>query len=126
MKTYKKLVIGLLVLAMIGASIVAGIGTGTPAQAQSSTVPILVVVNSAATNKFGAYLGEMLRAEGLNAYDVKELSALTAGDLSSHDVTILPSTPLTTAQATLFTNHVAGGGRLIAMRPDITPCRCGR
>lgn len=80
---------------------------------------ILLVVNgSYSANPFGAYLGEILRAEGLNAFDVVQLSALTAGDLSSHAVTILAETTLTSGQATLFNNHVNGGGRLIAMRPD--------
>lgn len=85
----------------------------------SSTAPILLVVNgSYSANPFGRYLGEILRAEGLNAFDVVELSALTAADLSTHSVTILAETTLTSGQATLFTNHVNGGGTLIAMRPD--------
>lgn len=85
----------------------------------SSTAPILLVVNSSyGANPFGQYLGEILRAEGLNAFDIVELSALTAADLSAHSVTILAETTLTSGQATLFTNHVNGGGTLIAMRPD--------
>ena len=31
--------------------------------------PILLVVNDAAPNHFGRYVGEILRAEGLNAYE---------------------------------------------------------
>ncbi len=101
-----------LVLAVASMALVA------PAQAQTPTTPILVVINSAASNKFGPYLAEILRAEGLNAFDVKELGALNAGDLAAHDVTILADTALTAPQAALFSSHVAGGGRLLAMRPD--------
>jgi hypothetical protein len=85
----------------------------------ASTAPILLVVNSSyGANPFGRYLGEILRAEGLNAFDIVELSALTAADLSTHSVTILAETTLTSGQASLFNNHVNGGGTLVAMRPD--------
>jgi hypothetical protein len=114
MKTASRILIVLLVLAMIAT----GIAQALPVQAQAPTAPILLVLNSSATNKFGPYLAEILRAEGLSAYEVKQLSALTAGDLAAHDLTILAETPLTAPQAALFNNHVAGGGRLIAMRPD--------
>ena len=39
------------------------------AEPTATNPPILLIVNSAAPNKFGAYLGEILRAEGLNAFD---------------------------------------------------------
>ncbi|MCL4295968.1 MAG: hypothetical protein KJ077_09585 [Anaerolineae bacterium] len=85
----------------------------------ASGPPILVVVNdSYAANRFGRYLGEILRAEGLNAFDVVELGALTATDLTNHDLAILAETSLTSGQASLFTTYVNNGGRLIAMRPD--------
>ncbi len=92
--------------------------TVSPVQAQSGTTPILLVVNDQTPQKFGRYLGEILRAEGLNSYDIVALSSLTAANLSSHDLTILAQTPLTNGQATLLQNYVNGGGRLIAMRPD--------
>jgi hypothetical protein len=75
-------------------------------------------VNSSASNKFGAYLGEILRAEGLNAYDQIELNSLTAPQLAQYDVAILAQTPLTSGQASLLSAYVTGGGALIAMRPD--------
>jgi hypothetical protein len=81
--------------------------------------PILLVVNNAyAGNRFGPYLGEILRAEGLNSFDVLDLSVLTAADLSQHDLTILAETPLTSAQASLLNTYVSGGGRLLAVHPD--------
>ena len=90
----------------------------TVTRAAAPPAPILLVVNDAASNKFGRYLAEVLRAEGLNAIDIVTIGALTADDLSQHDVSVLAETSLTSSQATLIANHVAGGGRVIAMRPD--------
>ncbi|MBC8074695.1 MAG: Ig-like domain-containing protein, partial [Chloroflexales bacterium] len=78
--------------------------------------PILVVASAA--NPFGRYYAEILRAEGLNAFTVTDVSQVTATTLNSYDVVILGQMPLTGAQVTLFGNWVAGGGNLIAMRPD--------
>jgi hypothetical protein len=89
-----------------------------PAVAATASTPILLVLNDAAPNKFGAYVAEILRAEGLNAYTVAQLSALTTNDLSGQPLVILAETPVTDAQATLFSNYVNGGGRLLALRPD--------
>jgi hypothetical protein len=87
-------------------------------QASGGPAPILLVTNQAATNPFGNYLGEILRAEGLNGFDVKDLGALTQTDLSLHDVTILAETSLTSGQAAMLAAYVNGGGRLLAMRPN--------
>ncbi len=89
------------------------------AQANTLPDPILVVVNGAYTaNKYGSYLGEILRAEGLNAYTIMDISAVDATELAQHELVILAQTSLTSSQATMFTNYVNGGGRLLAMRPD--------
>ena len=50
---------------------------------QALPPPILLITNSAASNPFGAYLAEILRAEGFNQFATKNLSAVTAGDLAS-------------------------------------------
>jgi hypothetical protein len=89
-----------------------------PAAAAPTAAPILLVVNDIAPNKFGRYVGEILRAEGLNAYEVAQLGAVTASDLSNHRLLVLAETPLTGAQAALLTSYVNGGGRLLALRPD--------
>ena len=80
--------------------------------------PILLVVNDSAANKFGRYLGEILRAEGLNEFEVITLSAMTLTELNKHDLTILAETTLSAGEAATLTTYVNGGGRLIAMRPD--------
>src|SRR6185436_3972457 len=85
---------------------------------QAATPPILVVVNTGATNPFGGYLAEILRAEGINSFQVAQLSATTSSSLANFSLVVLAETPLTASQATIFSNYVAGGGRLIAMRPD--------
>jgi hypothetical protein len=84
----------------------------------AATHSILLIVNSSASNKFGAYLGEILRAEGLNSFDQAELSSLTATQLNQHDLAILAETSLSSAQASMLTTYVSGGGALLAMRPD--------
>jgi hypothetical protein len=83
-----------------------------------SNAPILLIVNRSASNTLGSYLGEILRAEGLNAFDQAELNNLTAAQLAQYDLAILAQTPLSSAQARLFNAYVAGGGALLAMRPD--------
>ena len=85
---------------------------------QAATPPILVVVNTDATNPFGGYLAEILRAEGINSFQVAQLSATTSSSLANFSLVVLAETPLTVSQVTTFSNYVAGGGRLIAMRPD--------
>jgi hypothetical protein len=86
--------------------------------AQGASRPILVVYNDSAPNKFGRYLGEILRAEGLNSYDLESLGSVSASQLASYRVVVLGETPLNVTEASLFTNYVNGGGHLIAMRPD--------
>jgi len=78
--------------------------------------PILVV--SSTGNPFSRYYAEILRAEGLNAFSVNDLSTVTATTLAGYDVVILGEVPLSVAQATMFTDWVNAGGNLIAMRPD--------
>jgi hypothetical protein len=88
-------------------------------QADPGDAPILLVVNDGySSNHFGRYLGEILRAEGLNSFDVMDISSLDAAELTGHDLTILAETSLTSAQAAMLNTYVSGGGRLLAMRPD--------
>lgn len=81
-----------------------------------SPAPIVVVAHQA--NRFGLYVEEILRAEGFNELDVSTLSSMTAGTLAHRDLVILGEGPLTPEQATMFSDWVARGGNLIAMRPD--------
>src|SRR5207249_4870731 len=58
--------------------------------------PILVVADPA--HPYGRYYGEILRAEGLNAFLVSEVSSLSVDLLSSYDVVILGEMPLAPEQ----------------------------
>src|SRR5947209_3380314 len=68
--------------------------------------PILLIGTS--SNQFSFYSSEILRAEGLNAFDTTDISAVNSATLSVYDVVILGQTPLTSAQVTMFTNWVNG------------------
>ena len=87
-----------------------------PAQVTGPGGPILVITS--ASNPFTTYYAEILRAEGLNLFDVRDSGSVNAAALAAHDVAILGEMPLTAAQVTTLTNWVTTGGKLIAMRPD--------
>jgi hypothetical protein len=76
--------------------------------------PILVVTTNGAANS--SYYSEILRAEGLNEFDVKSPTALTAATLAGYDSVVLAAS-VTTAQTDALTAWVTGGGNLVAMRP---------
>jgi len=79
-------------------------------------LPILVVTRSG--NKFTQYYQEILRAEGFNNFNAIDLAQITNEALAPYDVVILGEMQLTSNQVTMFSNWVAAGGNLIAMRPD--------
>lgn len=80
--------------------------------------PILVVINELTNNPFGLYLAEILRAEGLNCFQIAELSTLNNDVLAQFDITLLAEGMLDQTQVELLENYVGRGGRLVAMRPD--------
>jgi hypothetical protein len=77
--------------------------------------PIQVI--TAPGDKFGAYYAEILRAEGLNEFDVTS-GPVTAEKLAGHDVLVLATGAVGDAEVALLTSWVQAGGNLIAMRPD--------
>lgn len=78
--------------------------------------PILVVTSAA--NKYSTYYAEILRAEGLNYFDVKDISAVNATMLGTYDAVVLAEMSLTQPQTDMFSTWVTAGGNIIAMRPD--------
>ncbi|MCC7353660.1 MAG: hypothetical protein IT330_07860 [Anaerolineae bacterium] len=80
--------------------------------------PILVLLNERGDNPFGAYLGEILRAEGLNCFQMTYLSGLDSAPLAWYDLILLSEGPLDGSQVELLDSYVKKGGRLVAMRPD--------
>ncbi len=77
-----------------------------------------VVINSGASNPFGVYLPEILKAEGFAGAQSESLGGLTLAQLQAYDTIVLAETSLTAPQATMFRQYVSGGGNLIGMRPD--------
>ncbi len=71
--------------------------------------PQVLVVNSTA-NRFGDYLGEILRNEGLNAFTTIDSSFISPSLLFGFDVVVLGDTPLN-AVAGVDAEHVGQRGR---------------
>jgi hypothetical protein len=88
----------------------------TPPPDEGPGGPILVISKS--SNAFGRFYGEILRAEGINEFTVKDISTVTAPTLANYDVVVLGEMSVNATQASMFTTWVNGGGNLIAMRPD--------
>jgi hypothetical protein len=87
--------------------------------------PILVI--SSALNPFSRYPVEILRAQGYNGFEAKDMSELTTNVLDSFDVVVLgdvntsglPS-GLPDSDLTILTKWINAGGTLVALHPDIT------
>lgn len=88
----------------------------TPTEGQGG--PVLVI--SSTSNPFSRYTVEILRAEGLNEFTVKDISNITAAELNNYDVVVLGEVPVTAAQATLFSDWVTAGGTFISFKPAST------
>ncbi len=80
--------------------------------------PILIISDSAyASNPFGRYYTEILRAEGFNSFLATDISNITASALTSYKVVLLAEMSLSPAQISMLDTWVQGGGKLIAFRP---------
>lgn len=79
--------------------------------------PILLIMNDQTDNPFGAYLSEILRAEGINCFQTVLLSTVDSNILERFDIVLLAEGQVNNNQADLLKNYVAKGGRLVAMRP---------
>lgn len=82
------------------------------------SVPLLVVWDQQAANPFGVYLTEILRAEGLNSFHTADLAELQPALLANYSILLLAETSLTAAQAEMVIAFVAGGGKLLGLKPD--------
>jgi hypothetical protein len=92
----------------------AGTATAFP-PGQGPGGPILVVADPG--DPFGRYYAEILTAEGLNAFDVRDTGQLSGATLSGYSVVILAPAALAAPQVSALSAWVQGGGNLIAMRP---------
>ena len=89
---------------------------------QEYSQPILILIDSDSPERFGSYTGEILKTEGFNSFQVRDLKEISLDFLYQHDVVILTETELTIDQAAIFRSFITGGGRLIAFRPDQKIC----
>src|SRR5215472_8729008 len=82
----------------------------------NTNTPVLVVTTD--SNQFSKYYSEILKAEGLNAFQTADIGTVNAALLANYDTVLLGEVSLTPTQVTTFTDWVNAGGNLIAMRPD--------
>jgi hypothetical protein len=83
--------------------------------------PVLII--SGISDLFSRYPVEILRAEGYNAFDAKDISEITPLSLNlsllnNYDVIILGHITLSASDVSTITDWVTAGGTLIALRPD--------
>lgn len=78
--------------------------------------PVLVITST--TNKYSTYYAEILRAEGMNYFETKDISTVTAGTLTAYDAVVIAEMSLTQPQADMLGAWVTAGGNIVAMRPD--------
>ena len=78
--------------------------------------PILLITSKA--NGFSQYYAAILRNEGFNEFDVKDLSEISASELTKYDLAIIGEIPVDDSQARTLTDWVRGGGNLVTMRPS--------
>lgn len=102
-------------------ALVAALAGVTNAATLLGAAPVLVLTESGAENKFGNYFAEIMRGEGLLAFEQRERTSLTAANqspLSSYQAIVLAEMTLSPAEETLLRDYVAGGGTLIGAKPD--------
>lgn len=87
--------------------------TGSPADGPGG--PILLITSKA--NGFSQYYAEILRNEGLNEFDVEDMTQVSEADLAKHDIVLVGEMPIDDGHIRMLTDWVRGGGRLVAMRP---------
>ncbi len=79
--------------------------------------PILILTSGA---DFASYTGEILKAEGFNAFQSCSVSSdsLKPDFLKHFEVVILPEMQLTQNQAKILSDFISNGGHLITFKPD--------
>ncbi|MDA2927502.1 hypothetical protein MYX78_09780 [Acidobacteria bacterium AH-259-G07] len=67
---------------------------------------------------FSAYIGEILRAQGVADYDLKRLSEISSQRLANYRAVVLPSGQWKPEQVKKVKAYVERGGSLIAFLPE--------
>ena len=79
---------------------------------------LLMTDRTSPSNRYGPYLGELLRAEGLCGFRTEELSGANEALLAQTGVLILTRCSVTEKQRDLLANYVAVGGQLVLVAPE--------
>jgi len=84
---------------------------------ENQNPPILILTGNSV---FGTYTGEILKAEGFNAYHLDSITdkKIRLKYLRNFDLVILTTTELSHSQQKMITGYVETGGHLIVFRPD--------
>ena len=77
--------------------------------------PVLVITDPG--DRFGRYYAEILTAEGMNAFEVREIGQVSGASLASYSAAIVAPMNLSSAQLAMLSGWVERGGNLVAMRP---------
>ncbi|HEY9127642.1 MAG TPA: Ig-like domain-containing protein [Acidobacteriaceae bacterium] len=77
--------------------------------------PILLITSK--ENGFSEYYAEILRNEGFNEFETKDIAQLSGTELARHEIALLGEAPVNDAQVSMLADWVRDGGNLIAMRP---------
>jgi hypothetical protein len=88
-----------------------------------AAAPVLVLSESGGANPFGNYLSEVLRGEGLLAFEQRDRATWMsdpnpASLLAGYSAVVMPEMNLAPAEQQLLRDYVHGGGVLIGARPD--------
>jgi hypothetical protein len=88
---------------------------------QPSLAPILILTGQ---NGFGAYTGEILKAEGFNEFITDSVTSqkLTKSFLSHFDIVILHAQSIDASAKKMIRDYVYRGGNLITFKPDSDLC----
>jgi hypothetical protein len=70
-------------------------------------------------NRFGPCLAEMLRVEGFNWFEVRDVSDVDETTLAQAKIVILSPAVLEPAQIDMLTTFCQNGGRLVCLRPSL-------
>ncbi len=82
-----------------------------------ASAPLLLVLPEQSANPHRAYLAEILRAEGLNAFHARTTAETDWSALDRYPVIVLAEGAFSREQADRLGAYVQQGGRLVAMRP---------
>ena len=78
----------------------------------------VIAKDSTAQDRYQFFVPELLVTEGLNGFQVAQLTDITASFLQHYDTVILPHFTLNSGQVALLQDYVNAGGTLIGFRPD--------